>query len=873
MHNYIKIRGARVHNLKNIDLDIPIGKISCLVGPSGSGKTTLAFHTLQAESKRRFLNALPQSMKLFSQKPTPVDIDFLGPVLPVFGLSQYNPILGSRSVVADTMGLTEQLQSFFYKNSKEYCPDHRVILQKLSLNHQVEVKTTAPFDPNEILHLFTEREMYLLKLGSEIMPSRSWNFEKNSLCDFSPVDDLYEIGRLRAKNLNELEKYIYKDDKCLFSQFYLYRPSQSISKLELIEVDERLQCPICFKKQTLQDGEQIFSPSNALGACNKCQGFGGILTYDKNKYCDEEASLNKNAVKIYKYSAFSKFRSELNKICKKYHFPSDKPLGELPEKFHKILHEGEGSYPGLNKALALLEAKKYRPVIKMIIRSIQTEVQCQACAGTRLNPLLENVYADFGESNQRTLPQLMKMNLRELKLFLHPLITSLPKLKEITDFVDLACGLGLAHLPMLRKTKSLSGGEYQRLLLLKFFSFKGTDSLFILDEPSVGLTQECWDQLWYGIGQLKELGNTVLIIEHNRFIQERCDQIIAIGPGSGNEGGEVTFQGDYASYIASKETQNVSLDYYAKPNVIVKNQLATKSLLIDFKNAEIYSSKMEEIKIYKNSIHQILGPSGSGKSALFLRLLANRLHYLVKGEYIYDRLGNFQDLTYDKSLMDVIVVDVNLKRFNSRSSVGSFTELAIPFRKYFASLEDSKELGFTDSFFSTNSELGQCPTCQGKGVEIIEMQYMEDISLKCDVCKGVGLKEEIAEISDGKITVKEALKAPINSFFPSLPLTPKFQRIYQALDQLKLSHLSLERPMSSLSGGEKQRLNLLSYILVNPKNTILFLENISFGLSLRELEPLARFLVKIKENNNTLVIIDQHEVWNHYSDYTINCKS
>lgn len=866
MFTHIKIAGAKVHNLKNIDVEIPLQKITCLIGPSGSGKTSLAIHTLLAESKRRFLVALPNSMKLFTEKPAPVDVDHLAPVLPVFGLNQHNPILSSRSNVADSLGLSDELQKLFSLISHEECPKHQCRLESLAIKDQIKAKTN--FNAEDVLHFIVDKEIYKLKLGTQFLPSRSWDAENKKIIDFNEEAEYWELGRIKAKNLDEVDKFFIYQHKCLFDNFLIVCKNNEGYFEQHLQLNNKLQCPKCDEVESIKKSDFLFSPHNGLGACEYCQGFGANLLYDEKKYFDEDRSISDQAVVLFKMSKFASYQRELLKAFGLKSYPANIALKDLPEKAKDLIYQGYGKYPGLEGAFAYLESKKYKPAIKMVMRHFQSEFTCAQCNGSRLNPLSKRFILVLG-NKRLSLPELLQHSVESLynifdgfdeKSIVKEARSVVNKIKRI---LDKAHQIGLGHLSLQRKSKSLSGGEYQRSLLVKFFSYDGTDSLFILDEPSMGISHEQWPNIWKGIEALKSQGNTVLIIEHQDFFYHAADYLIQLGPGSGKDGGVITYQG-----VPTKLKEHKPIN----SSKITRSKTSFK-IALKMTKPKIFNQTYEDVALYENAFHLVKGATGTGKTSVMLKILANTLHRKIHDAYLYDRDGLYQDLKITHEFDSIIVADNNLKRYNSRSSVGSFTDLSLVARKYFASTEEAKKLKLNESHFSSNSALGQCPVCMGSGIQRVELQYMEDVILECDECLGYGLKKEYALISDGRMTVAEAFSSPLNKAFEKIPLTAKFKKIMMTINDLKLSHLSMRRQMASLSGGEKQRLNLVSQFLTMPKNSLLFFENLSFGLSKQELPSLVEYVKSLTQYGNTIVLIDQNQHWESVTDYFIKFSS
>lgn len=865
MYSEITIVGARVHNLKNINTKIPLQKITCLVGPSGSGKTSLAIHTLLAESKRRFLVALPNSMKLFTEKPSPVDVDQLAPVLPVFGLNQHNPILSSRSNVADTLGLTDEFQKLFSLLSEEKCSTHNLPLEALKIKDQIKNKIKT--SPEDILHFIVDKEIFKLKLGSQFLPARCWNPEKKEIVEFDDEVEFWELGRIKAKNLEDVDKFFIYQQQCLFDSFIIIQKTETGLKETLVQLNSKLQCPLCDEVESIKKSDFLFTPRNGLGACSHCQGFGANLLYDEKKYYDEDRTILNNAVVLFKMSKFVSFQKELLKAFNLKSYPTNVALKNLPQKAKDLIYQGYGKYPGLEGAFAYLESKKYKPAIKMVMRHFQSEFTCEYCQGSRLNPLTKKFFIQL-ENHQLNLSNLMSQSVEKLYIIFKAI--NLDHIKEnsksviikIQRILTKAYEVGLGHLELQRKAKSLSGGEYQRSLLIKFFSYDGTDSLFILDEPSLGISMDQWPSIWKGIEDLKLQGNTLLLIEHQDFFYHASDHIIELGPGSGKDGGVITYEGPPVKSFQKSEMINKK----------VKSLKQKFTIALKLEKPKIYKQQYSDVIIHKNAFHVVKGGTGTGKTSVLLKILANTMHRKIHDNYLYDRDGEYESLNIEHDFDSVIVADNNLKRYNSRSSVGSFTDLSLVLRKYYANTDQAKKLKLTESHFSTNSALGQCPICTGSGIQRVELQYMEDVILECDECYGYGLKRDYALITDGRMTVAEAFAAPLNKVFEKIPLTPKFQKVLLTLNDLKLSHLTLGRTMSSLSGGEKQRLNLVSNFLSLPKNSLLFFENLSFGLSKKELPSLVEYVKSLTSFGNTIILIDQNPFWDMVSDYVIHFK-
>lgn len=850
MKDVIKIRGARVNNLQNVDVDIPLNKLTCFFGPSGSGKTSLAFHTLYSESKRRFLNSFPTYLKFFSDRPAPVDVDEIFPVLPVFGLPQINPVVGTRSNVADIMHLTELLQNHFFHYSEELCRVH--FKEFVEFRFSDYIKEFMEDDESEVYHLFVGSTDFMEFFDSKPFPSRSIKSKRSKkVLDFEKEHEFWEVLRFKEKTLSKLDE---KVKEYLDKQVTLFIFSEKLNKLTKLDYKSGLRrcngascTEVALKEKTILN----FSPYNALGACSNCGGFGETLDYDRDKLVDLEKTVKDDGVLLLNYKRFGDQKEDLKKILKKKRISITKPISELPEEFWEILYKGSGTYQGFDAYFRYLERKKYKMNVRIFLRNIQKGSSCGECHGTRLQRSIGQFFVD--KTHKNTLNSFMNQTLQEALSYLKAVKTklyreskeSVKSYKKIIEILEVANAIGLGHLKLLRKAKTVSAGEYQRLLLLKYLSYDGTGALFVFDEPSLGLSDLEMKALLLSFRDLISKGNSVILIEHNEFFKKQSDYLVEVGPGAGHYGGKILFEGVRKEFKFKK----------------IKNSLnpikLSSTKIIELKKPQVYGHTYQDIKLPINGITWVRGSSGTGKTSVLINTLAAQLSYLKDGKHLNISRGNFESLTGNIDFTDVIIVDANLNRYTSRSTVGSMTGFFPVVRKHYSNLSVSKSLGLVDGHFSFNSDLGQCPKCEGKGILTVEMQFLEDIILECEDCRGKKLKPMYSEIHDGNMTVHDAFSKPVSEVLKNIKLTPKFQRINEYLKLLNLDYLSLDRQINSLSGGEKQRIYLLSKLQKSLNDSIIFFENISFGLSQAELIRLCEFLQKLSQKNNTIIIIDQ----------------
>ncbi len=849
-HKFIKIRGARTYNLKNVNLDIPINKLTCITGPSGSGKSSLAFHTLLLESKRRFLNSLPNDVKFFWNMPQSADVDKIEPVLPVWGLAQSNPIIGSRPNVADLIGLSEPLQKYFFDFSLPGCSVHGIPYSKKNDHQELErFFLTHKVQELSYWHVFLRKDSFKVKWPKGPWPSRTFN-DKEGVRDFLSSDEYWEIFRFKSKGLeSDLKKVVKKieENGKLFEYFFV----DSLNKRKFwFRFSEEMKCLKCERGIDQAPRAVEFSPYNAAGACLDCSGHGMILKYSEKKIIKNPyLSINDGAIHLLNSSRFQSWLPIVKREIKKRGYDLNKPFREIEDRnLWDYLWEGNRNFPGFHEFFCYLESKKYKKNVRIYLRSFQEEVLCKSCGGCRLSssirgfllPLADG-FVSYQELLQKTVSDFLNIFCCHLESIQNKY--QVERGKSILSFLKSAEKLNLQDLGIWRKAKALTASEYQRSLLCKILSYKGSGSLFVLDEPSLGLGLSEQKSIFDCLQNLKKQGNTIILVEHSEFLKSRSDFLVEMGPGAGALGGEI---------VKSSVPKKVRMRSVCRK---IEKKSKYRLSIGPFCHEGL---KLKKVFFPAHSISLVTGNSGVDKSTLMFKKIANSLYFLAYGEPYSSPDDIEKNVRSNFEFTDVHVFEPGVRRLSGRSTVGTLTGFSSLLRNYFTNLPVSRSLNLEKGHFSSNSELGRCPTCEGRGIVQIEMSFMEDMVLTCEDCKGMKLRPFYATISDGKMMVVDALNLPMEKIIPEIPLTPKYQRLWQYINELKLDYLSIDRSLVSLSGGERQRVRLLANLQKDIKDSLLFFENLSAGLSPLELASVGRFLQDLTLKKNTVILIDQN---------------
>jgi len=873
----IIIKGARVNNLKNIDVEIPRNKFIVITGLSGSGKSSLAFDTLYAEGQRRYVESLSSYARQFLGRMNKPESDYIKGIPPAIAIEQKVNSRNPRSTVGTSTEIYEYLRLLFARIGKTISPVSGTVVKK----HQVKDIVTKMLSYPEGTRLVILSKIILR--------------DKRSLTD--QLDILMKEGFSRVEVDGEFERideFLKSKKKITDSQILLVidRLSSSTDKATISRFSESVETAFyegegdCivrfytdngvesfdFSKRFEADGIQfeeptdmMFSFNNPVGACPQCEGFGRVLGIDEDLVIpNKNLSVYEDAVVCWKGDKMSEWKREFIQSSAAKKFPIHKPYYELTDKQRDLLWHGAPGVFGIDAFFRMLEENLYKIQYRVMLARYRGKTTCPSCKGSRLKP--QALYVKVGG---RSIADLVLMPITELKDFFDTLEldetdAAIAKrlLTEIRNRIQFLINVGLGYLSLNRLSNSLSGGESQRINLATSLGSSLVGSLYILDEPSIGLHSRDTDLLIKVLRDLQAMGNTVIVVEHDEEIIRAADYIIDIGPKAGRLGGEVVYQGPVSQL--DNNTDSYTVRYLKGEETIpVPKHRRKWNNYIEVTGARQNNLKNINVKFPLNAITVVTGVSGSGKSSLVSDVFYNALQKYYKGSS--DQIVQYGDLKGDlKLIKGVEMVDQNPIGKSSRSNPVTYIKAYDEIRKLFAEQQLSKQMHFTPAFFSFNVEGGRCEECKGEGKTTIEMQFMADITLECEVCKGKRFKQDILDVEYRGVNIHDVLEMTVDQaidFFAEGKgsAEKKIVKRLMTLQEVGLGYIKMGQASSTLSGGENQRVKLASYLGEEKTEPTLFIfDEPTTGLHFHDVKTLLKAFDSLIERGHTIVIIEHN---------------
>ncbi|MDO5980444.1 excinuclease ABC subunit UvrA [Flavivirga spongiicola] len=877
----IIVKGAKLHNLKNIDVVIPRNKLVVITGLSGSGKSSLAFDTLYAEGQRRYVESLSSYARQFLGRLNKPKVDYIKGIAPAIAIEQKVNSTNPRSTVGTTTEIYDYLKLLFARIGKTYSP--------VSGD---EVRKDTVTDVLNYLKTFPEREKLLLLAPIHLEEGRSMQDKLKALQQqgYARVKIKDVVTRIdEIKDLTNEENILLVVDRIIFKneEDFLNRLADAIQTaffegkgecvIEILSDNKQRVFSNKFELDGinfLEPNAHLFSFNNPYGACPKCEGYGDIIGIDDDLVIPNTGlSVYENAIFPWRGESMSWYRDQLVNNSHKFDFPIHKPYFELSDTQKQLIWNGNQYFEGLNSFFAELESKAYKIQNRVMLSRYRGKTKCKACHGKRLR--IEANYIKIGGA---TITDLVEMPLGKLANFfkqleLNDYDTQIANrlLKEINNRLSFLANVGLNYLTLNRKSNTLSGGESQRINLATSLGSSLVGSMYILDEPSIGLHPKDTERLISVLKSLRDLGNTVIVVEHDEDIMIAADSIIDIGPEAGTFGGHVVAHGNYADILASDSLTAQYLNESLKIEVPKKRR--TSKYYVDIKGARENNLKNIDVRFPLGMLTVITGVSGSGKSTLIKKILYPSLQKKLTD--FGDKPGQFTSLEGNFSnIKHIEFVDQNPIGRSSRSNPVTYIKAYDDIRALFSKQKLSTIRNYQAKHFSFNVDGGRCETCKGEGEVTIEMQFMADVHLECETCKGKRFKKEVLEVTFGDKSIDDILNLTIDNaieFFDTQKQT-KIKNKLQPLQDVGLGYVTLGQSSSTLSGGEAQRIKLASFLgKGNNKDKALFIfDEPTTGLHFHDIQKLLKSFTALIENDHSIIVVEHNLELIKCADYIID---
>jgi excinuclease ABC subunit A len=892
VEEFIHIRGARVHNLKNISLSLPHNQLTVITGVSGSGKSSLAFDTVYAEGQRRYVESLSAYARQFLERMEKPAVDEIDGIAPAVAIRQKNTSRNPRSTVATSTECYDFLRLLFARVGHTYCPDCGTRVQKDTVD-QVAQKllelepgsrwyalfpvTTEAHPNTQALrdHLFDLRKKGFSRLFQN---GRTFEFSTpESLLDIDFGQPLFVLAdriavpsqstpEFRQRLVDALETCYRESKEAIF---------ESASGERRLRFSEKFACKTC-GREFVQPEPALFSFNSPFGACPRCQGFGNTIDFDMDLVIpDKNLSLNEGAVEPWTKPKYGSWMTQLKKLGRgKIRF--DTPTCELTEVERDYLFNGEGRWHGIRGFFDFLETKKYKLHVRVFLSRYRGYALCPECRGARLRK--DALYVRLAG---KTIQDVVRMNIAEAYSFFDSL--KLPPeesaiaekvLVEIRQRLKFLNDVGLEYLTLDRLSATLSGGEAQRIQLATCLGSRLVGACYVLDEPSIGLHSRDTGRLIRILEELRDLGNTILVVEHDPEVMRAADRIVDLGPGAGENGGKVIFEGSYPELAAS--TNGSLTGKYLRGDLqvtaIEKRRRIDPKRSLRVYGARTHNLKNLDVEIPLGMMVAVTGVSGSGKSTLVHDVIYRSLEATLKTpspdteERVRDEVypEDTAKLTCRKiegveKFRQVVMIDQSPIGRTPRSNPVTYIKAFDLIRNLFASTKEAERRGYTPGHFSFNIPGGRCETCQGDGTVTVEMQFLADVELVCEECKGTRYKSGILEVRYQGLNIHEVLQLTVDEATALFRSSPRLVSRLQVLSDVGLGYLRLGQSATTLSGGEAQRVKLAAHLgQATCQATMYIFDEPTTGLHFDDIAKLLAAFQRLIDNGGSVLVIEHN---------------
>jgi len=900
-NEYIFVKGARVHNLKNIDIKIPRGKLVVITGLSGSGKSSLAFDTIYAEGQRRYVESLSSYARQFLELMDKPDVDFIEGLSPAIAIDQKAITHNPRSTVGTMTEIYDYLRLLFARIGIPHCPECGREIKKQIPQEIVDQILTLPKDTKIIIlsPVIVGRKGEYKNLLEKIKKDGFFRVRIDKT--IYTLEEEIEIDKNKKHDIEiVIDRIVLKEDiknRLTESIELALKYSDGLVKIVLVDSNEekifssRFACPVC--GISLPEIEpRLFSFNSPFGACPTCQGLGFKMEVDPDLIIpDKSLSISEGAIKAPGYQSLDGFNYDIiESLSNYYDFDLDTPIYKIDKKALDILLYGTDGRFKVNYTGRDGEEHHFYTYWEGIINAIQRRYKetesnemkefyekfmrflpCPDCGGKRLKEEALSVLI-----NGKNIYEVTDMNILDcLNFFENINLTETEKiiskqiLKEIKSRLKFLVDVGLSYLTIDRESRTLSGGEGQRIRLATQIGSGLTGVLYVLDEPTIGLHSKDTKKLLNSLKRLRDLGNTLIVVEHDELVIRESDYIIDMGPGAGENGGEIVFEGKVDEIIKSDESLTGKYLSNRLKIEIPNKRRKGNGKYFEIIGAEEHNLKNIDVKIPLNTFTCITGVSGSGKSTLIYDILYKGLKgiFFKSGE----KPGVFKEFKGIENIDKVVMVDQSPIGRTPRSNPATYINLFTPIRELFSKTKEARERGYTPGRFSFNVFGGRCEACEGAGVKRIEMQFLPDVYVTCEVCHGKRYNRETLEITWKGKNISDVLNMTVDEAYEFFENIPSIKRKLSLLKDVGLGYIKLGQPAPTLSGGEAQRVKLSYELSKSFEGHILYLlDEPTTGLHFDDVKKLLNVLNRLVDKGNTVIVIEHHPDIIKSCDYIID---
>ena len=886
-NDFIRILGAQQHNLKNIDVEVPINRLTVITGVSGSGKSSLAFDTLYAEGQRRYVESLSAYARQFLDRIRKPQVREIEGISPSIAIRQRTVSRNPRSTVGTVTEIYDHLRLLYSRIGIIRCRECGREVKKDTLDVVLDEIRKLPETTRIYLSFpLAESRLDLASRAEVALPQTIDHLVKEGFRRLLLVEDstpvIRQLPQEAPPSIEELMASRVLVDRLVLgpdieerltdSLEACYRDGNGTLDVTILPSDKdeeraartqrftlRFECQDCSIAYRAPE-PRLFSFNSPYGACPTCHGFGSTTTIDPDLVIpDPSKTLAEGPIDPFTKPRYRRFQEKLIDYAQGQGIPMDLPFEELPEGVRRKLWEGEGSFPGVLGFFRYLDRKKYKMYVRIFISRYRGYTRCPECEGERLCAEARTVYVGQQRIHQLTSGTIKQIYSFFSELGLNPTQFSVAKtlLREITQRLDFLIKVGLQYLTLDRLTSSLSGGEMQRIQLAASLGSSLVGTLYVLDEPSIGLHPRDERRLIGILKDLRDLGNTIVVVEHEREMIESADHVIDMGPGPGEHGGEVVCSGDVGSISADP---NSLTGRYLKGTLRIPTPVfrrATDGRFLTIRGARQNNLKNLDIRLPLGILVCVSGVSGSGKSTLVQEILYAGLKKLKRDWKA--EVGEFDAIEGGDQIGEVFLVDQSPIGKTPRSNPVTYLKAFDDIRQIFASLRRSKSQNLTPGHFSFNVHGGRCEACQGAGSLVVDMQFLADVELLCEECKGKRFKSSILEIVYKGKNIAEVLELTAVEAIEFFKSHPRLIRRLKVLDEVGLGYLRLGQASTTLSGGEAQRIKLASYLSKPTSNRPLFIfDEPTTGLHFDDIGKLLRAFDRLIAQEATVLVIEHN---------------